>query len=78
MNLNALCEYANPLKFIRTTERALPYFAVAAFVCLLGGLVWGFFFTPDDYRQGSGSALSRGCRCCSPSNSRPTAGRYET
>ena len=53
MNLNALWEYANPLKFIRTTERALPYFGVAAFVCLVGGLFWGFFFTPDDYRQGS-------------------------
>ena len=53
MNLNALWEYANPLKFIRTTERALPWFAAAAFVCLVGGLVWGFFFTPDDYRQGS-------------------------
>ena len=53
MNLNALWEYANPLKFIRTTERALPFFAVAAFVCLVGGLVWGFFFTPDDYRQGT-------------------------
>ena len=53
MNLNALWEYANPLKFIRTTERVLPVFAVAAFACLVGGLVWGFFFTPDDYRQGA-------------------------
>ena len=53
MNLNALWEYANPLKFIRTTERVLPAFAVAAFACLVGGLVWGFFFTPDDYRQGA-------------------------
>ena len=53
MNLNALWEYANPLKFIRTTERVLPWFAVAAFACLVGGLVWGFFFTPDDYRQGA-------------------------
>ena len=53
MNLNALWEYANPLKFMRTTEKALPWFAAAAFICLVGGLVWGFFFTPDDYRQGS-------------------------
>ena len=22
-------------------------------VFLVGGLIWGFFFTPDDYRQGS-------------------------
>ena len=53
MNLNALWEYANPLKFMRTTEKALPYIAGAALVTLVGGLVWGFFFTPDDYRQGS-------------------------
>ena len=53
MNLNALWEYANPLKFMRKTEKALPYIAGAALVTLVGGLVWGFFFTPDDYRQGS-------------------------
>ena len=53
MNLNALWEYANPLKFMRTTERVLPYLAVLALASLIGGLVWGFFFTPDDYRQGS-------------------------
>ncbi len=53
MNLNALWEYANPKKFIDTTDRVLPVFAVLAALCLVVGLVWGFFFTPDDYRQGS-------------------------
>ncbi|MCF3596092.1 heme ABC transporter permease [Rhodobacteraceae bacterium LMO-12] len=53
MNLNALWEYANPLKFMRTTEKALPWFATSAALCLVIGLSWGFFFTPDDYRQGS-------------------------
>ncbi len=53
MNLNALWEYANPLKFMRTTEKALPWFATSATLCLVIGLSWGFFFTPDDYRQGS-------------------------
>ena len=49
----SIWEYANPLKFMRTTEAALPFIAVAAAVCLLTGLGWGFFFTPDDFRQGS-------------------------
>ncbi|PIE13866.1 MAG: transcriptional regulator [Rhodobacterales bacterium] len=53
MNLNALWEYANPLKFIRTTERVLPFFAVLAVVTTAVGLIWGFFFTPDDFRQGA-------------------------
>jgi len=53
MNLNGLWEYANPKKFIDTTDRVLPAVAVLAALCLTTGLVWGFFFTPDDYRQGS-------------------------
>ena len=53
MNLNALWEYANPKKFIETTDRVLPSVAWGAAVLMAVGLVWGFFFTPDDYRQGS-------------------------
>ena len=53
MNLNALWEYANPVKFMRTTERMLPFFWISSAACLVVGLVWGFFFTPEDYRQGS-------------------------
>ncbi len=49
----SIWEYANPVKFIKTTDRMMPYLAVGAVVCLVSGLVWGFFFTPDDYRQGS-------------------------
>ncbi|PYG29911.1 heme ABC transporter permease [Pelagimonas varians] len=49
----SIWEYANPVKFIRTTDRLMPYLAVGAVICLVSGLVWGFFFTPDDYRQGS-------------------------
>ena len=51
--MNALWEYANPKKFLATTERVLPFFWASAALCLVAGLVWGFFFTPDDYRQGS-------------------------
>ncbi|MBB94536.1 MAG: transcriptional regulator [Rhodobacteraceae bacterium] len=49
----SIWEYANPKKFLRTTEAVLPYLWGAAGLCLVVGLVWGFFFTPDDYRQGS-------------------------
>jgi heme exporter protein C len=53
MNLNTLWAYANPKKFIETTDRVLPAVAWLAALLLLAGLVWGFFFTPDDFRQGS-------------------------
>jgi len=31
----------------------LPWVAISGGALLLIGLIWGFFFTPDDYRQGS-------------------------
>ena len=31
----------------------LPWFIAASIVLLSTGLIWGFFFTPDDFRQGS-------------------------
>lgn len=46
-------EYANPVNFIRATDKVLPALSIAALACLVTGLVWGFFFTPDDFRQGS-------------------------
>ena len=46
-------EYANPRKFIATADAVLPYFATLAASALVIGLTWGFFFTPDDYRQGA-------------------------
>ena len=49
----SIWEYANPVKFMRLTDRVLPVVAIAAGVCLLVGLFWGFFLTPDDFRQGS-------------------------
>ena len=49
----SIWEYANPRKFIRTTDVVLPWVTAAAVLCLVVGLVWGFFFTPEDYRQGS-------------------------
>jgi heme exporter protein C len=49
----SIWEYANPVKFIRTADKVLPWVSVAALICLTTGLIWGFFFTPDDFRQGS-------------------------
>jgi heme exporter protein C len=49
----SIWEYANPKKFVETTTPILPWTFGLAGVCLVVGLVWGFFFTPDDFRQGS-------------------------
>ncbi|GFE63641.1 heme ABC transporter permease [Litoreibacter roseus] len=49
----SIWKYANPKKFMETSGWLLPYVTVSAVVCLCVGLVWGFFFTPDDFRQGS-------------------------
>jgi|TARA_B110000908_G_scaffold125183_1_gene146757 heme exporter protein C len=49
----SLWEYANPVKFLRLSERVLPTLWVLAISSVVVGLVWGFFFTPDDVRQGS-------------------------
>jgi heme exporter protein C len=46
-------EYANPKKFIATTAPVVPWAFGLALGCLVTGLIWGFFFTPDDFRQGS-------------------------
>ena len=53
MDLNRLWVYANPRKFIETSDKVLPAISVLAVLCLATGLVWGFFFTPEDYRQGA-------------------------
>ena len=49
----SLWEYANPTRFMRLSGRILPVVWGLAALCLGVGLVWGFFLTPDDYRQGS-------------------------
>ncbi|WP_197917867.1 heme ABC transporter permease [Thiosulfatihalobacter marinus] len=51
--MGSIWEYANPVKFSRTAGLVLPWVSIGATVTLVVGLVWGFFFTPDDYRQGS-------------------------
>ena len=49
----SLWEYANPVKFLALSAKLLPWVAGSSVACLLIGLFWGFFLTPDDYRMGS-------------------------
>lgn len=49
----SIWEYANPKKFMETSAWLLPWVAALAALTLVTGLVWGFFLTPDDYKQGS-------------------------
>jgi heme exporter protein C len=49
----SIWEYANPKKFMQTSSWALPWVTGLTVVGLVVGLVWGFYFTPDDYKQGS-------------------------
>ncbi len=49
----SIWDYANPKKFMQTSGALLPWVAALSIVTLFGGLFWGFFLTPDDYRQGS-------------------------
>ena len=46
-------EFANPRVFMGWTEKVLPWSFALAGAALATGLIWGFFFTPDDFRQGS-------------------------
>jgi len=49
----SIWEYANPKRFMQVSGAALPWLVGLTLFTLVVGLVWGFFFTGDDYRQGS-------------------------
>ena len=49
----SIWEYANPKKFMQTSGAVLPWMTALSVLTLVGGLFWGFFLTPDDYKQGS-------------------------
>lgn len=48
----SIWEYANPVKFMRLSDAALPWIVGAAVLTLSVGLIWGLS-TPEDYKQGS-------------------------
>ncbi len=49
----SIWEYANPKKFMQASGTVLPWVAVLSAICLFGGLIWGFFFTPDAINFGA-------------------------
>ena len=49
----SLWEYANQKRFMGLSGRVLPVVTILAATSLFVGLIWGFFFTPDDYKQGA-------------------------
>ena len=51
--MSSFWEFANPRRFLGVSQRLSPWLFALAGLCLVVGLVWGFFFTPDDFRQGS-------------------------
>ena len=48
-----LWKLANPRRFINLTNRVVPSLGLVTFFILTLGVIWGVFFTPDDYRQGA-------------------------
>ncbi|WP_420343692.1 heme ABC transporter permease [Paenirhodobacter sp.] len=49
----SIWEYANPVKFMQTSGRILPWASALAGLSLVGGLFWGFFLTPEAENFGS-------------------------
>ena len=49
----SIWQYANPVKFLAFSQKVQPYLWAIAGVFVMVGLLWGFFATPDDARQGS-------------------------
>ncbi|PCD76814.1 heme ABC transporter permease [Pseudothioclava arenosa] len=49
----SIWEYANPVKFMKTSSWALPWVSVATVISLAVGLIWGFFFTTEAMNFGS-------------------------
>ena len=50
---NLFWKLANPKVFMGWSGRWLPWLSCLTVLFLGSGLIWGFFFTPDDIRQGS-------------------------
>ncbi len=49
----SIWEYANPKKFMETTEPVVSWFMGAALLSTAVGLIWGFFFTPHAINFGA-------------------------
>jgi heme exporter protein C len=51
--INFLWEWANPVKFMWFSGKALPWLVGLTAVSMVVSLVWGFFFTPEAVNFGS-------------------------
>ena len=51
--MNKIWSYANPVKFLGITEKVYKPILWIGITSLTIGMIWGFFFTPNDYKQGS-------------------------
>lgn len=49
----ALIDLANPTRFLRFADRALPWLGLATVLALAVGLYLAWFVAPDDYQQGA-------------------------
>ena len=49
----SIWDYANPKKFMQASGTLLPWASALAALCLVTGLIWGFFFTPEAVNFGS-------------------------
>ena len=49
----SIWDYANPKKFMQASGTLLPWESALAALCLVTGLIWGFFFTPEAVNFGS-------------------------
>ena len=44
-------EFANPKRFLTLADKLIPIITLFTILTLVIGLVWGVFFTPNDYSQ---------------------------
>ncbi len=51
--MTSIWKWANPRKFMGMTDKIMTPLAVLSACLLIVGIIWGFFFTPNDFRQGS-------------------------
>lgn len=49
----SIWDYANPTRFMQLSAVLLPVVAGLSAICIVVGLIWGFFLTPDADRFGS-------------------------
>src|SRR5271167_4956059 len=45
--------YANPGRFLRLVQPALPWLAALSIIVTVIGIVWGYAFAPADWQQGN-------------------------